>query len=89
MNPEERADRERVCVQMQEKEEMSNRLIRLRECIALTSLSESTIRRLEASGSFPARVQLAKNSVAWRLNEVIDYIETRVAVPPKGATTEK
>jgi prophage regulatory protein len=37
------------------------------------------ISRLEAAGKFPRRVKLGACRVAWVLDEVLDWIEERVA----------
>lgn len=47
------------------------------EVAHVTSLSLSTIRRLEAQGKFPARRQLTSRAVAWLESEVIAWIESR------------
>ena len=56
------------------------RLIRIREVMALTSLSKSYIYQLTAQGKFPKRVQLVKggSSVAWLESEVLAWIEARL-----------
>ncbi len=44
---------------------------------ALTGLGDSTIRRMEKDGSFPARVQLSPRAVGWRSEAVMAWIEAR------------
>jgi len=39
------------------------------------TISNSTLLRLEASGGFPQRVRLAKNSVAWIAAEIDAYLD--------------
>jgi prophage regulatory protein len=56
------------------------RLMRLVEVMALTGLSRMTIWRLERTGEFPARRQLARNSIAWLETDVHNWIESRPAV---------
>lgn len=58
---------------------MNDRLIRLPELIRVSGLSASTVRRLEAQGVFPRRLRVSANVVAWRLHEVIAWLETRTA----------
>jgi prophage regulatory protein len=44
---------------------------------AKTGLSNPTLKRLEAAGQFPARVELGKNSVGWIEHEVDEWIASR------------
>jgi predicted DNA-binding transcriptional regulator AlpA len=55
--------------------------------------------RLEKRGQFPERIRLGQNSVAWRLDEVQAWIETRskargpqqelVPIGPRGRPRKK
>ncbi len=38
------------------------------------------IARLEAAGTFPKRVRLGPNRVAWLLSEVEDWVSERIAI---------
>ena len=49
-------------------------------------LSRSTIFRMERDGKFPARRQLSKNSVGWRLRDIEEWIESREMVVSGNAT---
>ena len=40
--------------------------------------SQNQLRRLEAQGSFPKRVRIGANRVAWVRQEIDDWIETRL-----------
>ena len=40
--------------------------------------SQNQLRRLEAQGSFPKRVRLGANKIAWVRQEIDDWIETRM-----------
>jgi prophage regulatory protein len=40
--------------------------------------SQNQLRRLEAEGSFPKRVRIGANRVAWVRQEIDDWIETRI-----------
>jgi len=53
------------------------RLVRLPEVCELTGLSRSSLYRAINSGLFPKSVQLGERSVAWRIIEVEDWINTR------------
>ena len=58
---------------------MSNdRFIRVRECCLLTSLSRTTLWRLEQSGHFPKKYRISGNVSAYRLSEVSAWMD-RVA----------
>lgn len=67
----------------------SFRLVRRPEVCALTGLPKSTLYDYLAAGTFPAPVKLSARSVAWRLEEVREWIESRVSSRPalagKGA----
>ena len=56
---------------------MQPKLIRRKNVIEITSLSRSTIDRREAEGKFPQRLSLGKNIVAWRLQDIIDWIDAQ------------
>jgi prophage regulatory protein len=43
----------------------------------ITSLSDSTVRRLELAGDFPRRIKLSKSAVGWDEREVLAWIEAR------------
>jgi prophage regulatory protein len=45
-------------------------LLRLKAVIELTGLCGLNIHRLEAEGTFPARVKLSERASAWRSDEV-------------------
>lgn len=55
----------------------ANSLLRLPDVQKLTGLSRSSVYRLEATGDFPRRVGLSERAVAWRENELLDWIEAR------------
>ena len=52
----------------------SDRMLRSREVQQRTGLSRTTIWRLEREGSFPKRVQISRNVVAWRESDVAAWI---------------
>lgn len=59
---------------------MKERLIRwkeMREMIGGIS-SRSTVDRWEKSGEFPQRVRLGKNSIAWNLDDINEWIVSRI-----------
>jgi prophage regulatory protein len=53
------------------------RLLRFGDVRQRTGLSRSTIWRMERSGSFPSRVKVSVNVVAWREDEVSEWIASR------------
>jgi prophage regulatory protein len=59
------------------------RLLRFGEVRQRTGLSRSTIWRMERSGSFPRRIQVSVNVVAWREDEVAAWIASKI----EGART--
>jgi prophage regulatory protein len=54
------------------------RLLRFGEVRQHTGLSRSTIWRMERSGSFPKRIQVSVNVVAWREDEVSKWIASKI-----------
>jgi len=67
---------------------MTTQIIRRPEVRRRTSLSDSTLERLERRGAFPRRRRLGPYSVGWVESEVTDWIESRPAVndgPEDGA----
>jgi len=53
-----------------------DKIIRSKEVQELTSLSRTTLWRLERKGEFPARVPLTSGSIGWRLSEVQQWIKS-------------
>ena len=50
------------------------KLLRLKEVIAVTGLSRSTINRKVEAGQFPRPVSLGPRAVAWRSDELDSWI---------------
>jgi prophage regulatory protein len=57
---------------------VSLRLLRFGEVRQRTGLSRSTIWRMERSGSFPSRIKVSINVVAWREDEVSEWIARKI-----------
>jgi len=55
----------------------NERIIRFPEISKMVGLSRSTIWRREASGDFPKRVRIGKNSVGWKFSDVQRWIASR------------
>jgi len=53
-------------------------LIDKKELVNLVKYSAQHIARLEKAGSFPKRVRLGQNRVAWLLSEIEDWIDDRL-----------
>ncbi|MCZ6576511.1 MAG: helix-turn-helix transcriptional regulator [Acidiferrobacterales bacterium] len=56
------------------------KVLRTPQVIQLTGLSRTTLWRLERRGQFPARLRLSENSVGWREDEILQWLDTR----PRG-----
>lgn len=61
------------------------RLLRVDEVTDRTGLSRTTLWRKERAGEFPQRVKLGPNAVAWREEEVEEWIASRPTVAESGA----
>jgi len=68
----------------------TTRLIRIREVMNLVGLSKSHIYHLAAQEKFPKRVSLVPGgtSVAWLHDEIIDWLEGRVAERDGGLNND-
>ncbi|QJU56827.1 AlpA family phage regulatory protein [Sphingomonas sp. AP4-R1] len=67
------------------KDRRTDSFLRQEEVIARTTLSESTIRRRERAGTFPRRVMLGANSVAWYASDIDDWIADPMGYRVSGA----
>ena len=67
---------------MQSQTPAVRRIVRLRAVRERTSLSRSTLAKLEAAGQFPRRVELGLRATGWYEDEITTWIESR---PRKGA----
>jgi prophage regulatory protein len=54
-----------------------DRFIRRKEVVQLTTLPPSTITRMINKGLFPKQYKLSKRSAAWKLSEVMNWLNTR------------
>ncbi len=59
---------------------MGKNIIRINKVCSRTSLSKSTIWRMEQKGKFPRRIKLGENSVGWNEQDVDDWIDDRCVV---------
>ena len=53
-------------------------LIDKKKLVDLVQYSAQHIGRLEKAGTFPKRIKLGQNRVAWLLSEVDDWIDQRL-----------
>lgn len=56
-------------------EQKSPRIIRKKEVIQLTGLSQATIYRLMESNDFPKQIQITCKAVGWIESEVLAWVE--------------
>jgi prophage regulatory protein len=61
------------------------RLIRWPEVHDLTGIPKSTAYDYLAAGTFPVPVKLSARSVAWKLSDVLAWIESRQSARPAKA----
>lgn len=57
---------------------MTNRLIRLKEVMAMTGKARSTIYADMANNKFPLSLSIGARSVAWLESDIDSWIEQRV-----------
>ena len=55
------------------------KLIKLKDVIEMTTLSKATIYRLMSKRAFPGAVPLGPRAVAWKLSEVIEWIDSKAS----------
>ena len=59
---------------------MTQNILRLPAVMLKTSLSKSSIYRLESLGQFPKRVRIGENSTGWLSSEIDEFITSRPRV---------
>ena len=52
------------------------RYLKIDDVVSMTSLSRSTIYRLEKIGDFPKKLNISKQRVAWRDDQVIEWLRS-------------
>ena len=69
-------------------EQTEKRVLRLREVTERYGLGRSTIYRLMNHGRFPKPIQLGPNAVAWRVEDLEEWLASRPVADHKdgGAT---
>jgi prophage regulatory protein len=61
--------------------QLQDRILRLPQVIALTSLSPATIDRQEKIGHFPRRRRIGLRAVGWLESEIQAWLSNRVQKP--------
>jgi len=56
---------------------LTNRFVRENECKLITGLSRTRRWELERKGKFPKRIKLSERAVAWRLSDLMSWMEER------------
>ncbi len=56
-----------------------NRLIRLKEVLAITGLCRSSVYNNMKEGNFPVSVSIGASSVAWVESEVRSWVDSKIA----------
>jgi prophage regulatory protein len=54
-----------------------DRFVREAECKQITGLSRTRRWELEKEGKFPKRHKLSERAVAWKLSDLVNWIEER------------
>lgn len=63
--------------------------LRIGDVASITGLSIPTIYREIANGRFPAPLKVTAGARAWKLSEVMDWIDTRERDGPEPSSTRK
>lgn len=61
-----------------------NTLIDHKEVCAKTTLSKTTILKLEKAGKFPPRIALSARRVVWRASQIEEWVSAREAANEKA-----
>lgn len=62
-----------------------DRLLELKQVLAITTLSRSCLYRDVFKGLFPAPIKIGKSRIAWRASEVAAWIAKQPKVTPRAA----
>lgn len=68
--------------------EQLDQLLDVRAVVQATSLSRSTLDRMEARGEFPARVRITPYRIGWRVSQVAAWLNDRAIGKGVGPTQE-
>ncbi len=64
---------------------MIDRIIRPAEAVTITGRSLASIWRDEQAGTFPRKIRIGSNSVAYRLSELQAWIDSRETITTENA----
>ncbi|MGU5712768.1 helix-turn-helix transcriptional regulator [Aeromonas caviae] len=53
------------------------KLLKLKDVIAMTSLSKASVYRQMNAGTFPLPIRIGPRSVSWILSEIEEWIESK------------
>lgn len=56
------------------------RVLRLAQVLEMTGLGKTTIYELQSAGKFPGSVKITAHSVGWMEDEVLSWLEKRMAL---------
>jgi len=65
------------------------KIIKKKQLMAITSLSYTTIWRLENAGKFPRRIKLSPNRVGWFEHEILEWIDSRSRIENNSANQKR
>jgi prophage regulatory protein len=55
------------------------KLLRIKQVKEMTTLSQATIYRLVAKGSFPKQFTIGDRAAVWLEDEILDFLNERIA----------
>ena len=58
---------------------MEQKIIKIKEVLALCCISRSTVYRLIEEDKFPAPIRLSKKCRAWKISDIEKWIESRTS----------
>jgi prophage regulatory protein len=61
------------------------RFLRLASVVEVTGLPQSSVYELASQGRFPKQVRISDRAVAWIEDEILDWIDARIAERNGGA----
>lgn len=55
--------------------ESKTKILKIDEVTAITSLSRTTIWRLELNGDFPKRIKLSERAMGWLESDIYEWVQ--------------
>ena len=62
---------------MLEKGMKKHKVLKIREVCRVTSLSRSSVRRLESQGLFPSKLQISPGRIGWSEDDIIEWVKAK------------